>query len=95
MREDLRSEMASTSAVIEATIGEIMLEDFIQKRLEDGPKSSRELEIPPEQLRLLAEKGLVVIDPDRWPDEYVPGNPMVVRLPGDERPWPGWKEWNL
>jgi hypothetical protein len=63
--------------------------------LADGPKSTSELQLDPEFVRAMERDGLVAIDPDRWPDEYVPGNPMVVRLPGDERPWPGWKRWNL
>jgi hypothetical protein len=43
----------------------------------------------------LRDEGHVLIDPDRWPGEYVPGNAMVVRLPGDDAPWPGWDRWNV
>ena len=38
---------------------------------------------------------LIVGVPDRFPDRHVPGNPFIARLPGDGRPWIGWKEWNL
>jgi hypothetical protein len=46
-----------------------------------------------EVLRALAAEGSITLDPDRFPDEYVPGNPLIARLPGDERPWSGWEEW--
>lgn len=65
------------------------------RELKNGPKSTRELGITPQWARWLEGKEEVVIDPDRFPDEYVPGNPMILRLPGDERPWPGWEDWNV
>lgn len=67
----------------------------IEHSLNDGPKSTLELEITPAEARALQEAGTVAIDPDRFPDEYVPKNPMVVRLPGDTRPWSGWTHWNV
>lgn len=69
--------------------------DELCKALEQGPKSSRELGVSPEVLRGYAGMGVVRLDPDAFPDEYVPFNPLVVRLPHDERPWPGWKAWNV
>jgi hypothetical protein len=63
--------------------------------LADGPKSSGDLGCDTGFLRAMAEDGLVAIDPDRFPGEFVPGNPFVVRLPGDERPWPKWATWNV
>lgn len=61
--------------------------------LADGPKSSRELGVDVGFLRVLETAKDVSIDPDRWPDEYVPGNPLIARLPDDERHWPGWARW--
>lgn len=80
--------------------------DAVVQALAAGPKSNRELQaagalgnLPPFEciaaLRALEADGVVVIDPDQFPDEYVPGNPLVVRLPGDDQPWPGWARWNL
>lgn len=69
--------------------------DRVLTELADGPKSSRELNVAPEFLRELKRDGSIKIDPDRWPDEYVPGNPMIARLPECDRPWPGWSEWNI
>lgn len=63
--------------------------------LAGGPKASHELGASAEYLQALAALGHVTIDPDPWPDEYVPGNPLVVRLPDDQRPWPGWRDWRL
>lgn len=72
--------------------------NVIRDALASGPKSIQDLglsvsDVP--ALRELEATGRIVIDPDMWPDEFVPGNPMVLRLPGDETRWPGWKEWNL
>lgn len=72
-----------------------LLVDVMRSVLAAGPKSTDEVGLEPDDARALAAIGVIEIDPDRWPDEYVPGNPMVLRLPGDERRWPGWKEWNL
>lgn len=58
--------------------------------LQDGPKSSDELGCDTGFLRAMEADGLVTIDPDAFPDEFVPGNPFIARLPGDERPWPHW-----
>lgn len=63
--------------------------------LADGPKSSRELGVHAADLWKMEAVGLIRLDPDRWPNEYVPGNPLVARLPDDDRRWPGWKDWNL
>lgn len=63
--------------------------------LRDGPKSSSEIGCSPAFLRGMEANGLIKIDPDRFPDRYVPGNPLVARLPDDERPWPGWRRWNI
>jgi hypothetical protein len=63
--------------------------------LRDGPKSSVELAADVDFLRVLETARDIAIDPDRWPDEYVPGNPLVCRLPGDKRRWPGWGAWNV
>lgn len=67
----------------------------VRESLVDGPKSSRELDVDPADLRIMEGLGMIVLDPDRFPDEYVPGNPLVARLPGDERRWPGWARWNI
>lgn len=67
----------------------------ILEQLSDGPKSIRELGISSNHAFDLALDKLVTIDPDQFPGEYVPGNPMILRLPNDTRNWPGWKEWNL
>jgi hypothetical protein len=67
----------------------------IQTELIEGPKSTRELGIDVTDATELVEAGIVTIDPDMFPGEYVPGNPMILRLVGDDRPWPGWKKWNL
>lgn len=61
--------------------------------LESGPLSSDELRVEPRFLAGMAVKGLVEIDPDPWPDEFVPGNPYIARLPGDKSEWPGWKKY--
>lgn len=63
--------------------------------LADGPRSSDELGVHAADLWKFEARGLIVLDPDQFPDRYVPGNPLIARLPGDERPWPGWKDWNL
>lgn len=66
--------------------------------LRHGPKSSSELGLDLDGIRLLRAleaEGTIAIDPDRFPDEYVPGNPLVCRLPGDETRWPGWARWNV
>ena len=67
----------------------------ILRALRYGPKSSKQLVVRPEVLRALAAEGSIALDPDRWPDEYVPGNPLVARLPGDDRDWEGWATWNV
>jgi hypothetical protein len=63
--------------------------------LADGPKSSSELACDTGFLRAMEEDGLVTIDADRFPDDHVPGNPFIARLPGDDQCWPGWARWNL
>jgi hypothetical protein len=65
------------------------------ENLEQRPYSSRELGWVTSALRAVEKAGLIELDPDRFPEEYVPGNPLVARLPGDTRPWPGWKHWNV
>lgn len=83
-----------------------MTEHPILSALRAGPRSTRELagdlageHGDPMKVRdavmRLQGMGLVETDPDRWPDEYVPGNPLVVRLPGDTTRWPGWERWNV
>ncbi len=72
----------------------------LRKVLADGPKSTRELAdlgIPLERKmgEELVADGVIKVDPDRFPDDFVPGNPLVVRLPDDKRQWPGWKNWNI
>lgn len=67
----------------------------VLRALRWGPKSTRELGIRVETARALAAEGTIACDPDRFPDEYVPGNPLVCRLPGDEKRWPGWEAWNV
>ncbi len=67
----------------------------VLEALRDGPKSCRELECDTGFLRAMAGDGLVTLDPDRFPDQHVPGNPLIGRLPGDTRPWPGWSRWNV
>jgi hypothetical protein len=62
--------------------------------LRNGPKSSDETGCSPEFLRQMEAQGLVEVDPDRFPDEYVPGNPFIARLPGDKRPW-HWRGWRV
>lgn len=69
--------------------------EHVLTMLADGPKSSRELGVLTPLLKGMAEDGIVSIDPDHFPDEYVAGNPFIARLPGDDRPWPGWEKWNL
>lgn len=73
--------------------------EAIVAALQDGPKSSRELGLDPltgiAGLREIEATGAIALDPDRFPDEYVPGNPLVARLPGDDRPWPGWRRWDV
>lgn len=66
----------------------------VLRQLQLGPRSSKELGVAPDTLRLLRDDGTIAIDPDRFPGEYVPGNPLVCRLPDDDRPWPGWEKWN-
>jgi hypothetical protein len=78
----------------ELTRGSTPREDVLEA-LVDGPKSSRELGVGRDILRSLEADGLVEFDPDRFPDDYVPGNPLIARLPGDEREWPGWARWNV
>lgn len=65
------------------------------EKLKDGPRESRELGVSPEMLRAAAEEGFITIDPDAFPDDYVPFNPFIARLPGDTRSWEGWKRWNV
>lgn len=74
--------------------------------LRDGPRSSAEL-MAGLGLAVAEAAGLgyllkrleldevVSLDADRFPDEYVPGNPLVVRLRGDGRGWEGWRGWNV
>ena len=69
--------------------------ESIKASLANGPRSSRELNVSAQDLRSLAAQGVISIDPDRWPNNYTPGNPLIARLPDDERPWPGWRHWNL
>lgn len=59
--------------------------------LKDGPKSSDEIGCSTGFLDAMMLAGLVEIDPDPWPDEFVPGNPYIARLPGDTGEWPGWR----
>lgn len=65
--------------------------------LKTGPKASRELRVSVEMLIEMQKDGLINIDPDRFPDEYVPCNPMIARLPCDISAWPGWESegWNI
>jgi hypothetical protein len=63
--------------------------------LKNGPRSTTELGISVDLARALRVEGTIAIDPDRFPDEYVPHNPMVCRLPNDEAAWPGWSHWNV
>lgn len=72
----------------------LLLQDVLDA-LASGPKSSTELPVTDHQLREMKEAGLIAIDPDRFPGEYVPGNPLIARLPSDERTWPGWSRWNV
>jgi hypothetical protein len=68
----------------------------VMEVLAAGPMEHRELDRDlAEAAKALVESGEVTVDPDRWPDEYVPGNPYIYRLKGDERPWPGWSRWNV
>lgn len=67
----------------------------VLRQLRLGPRSSRELGIAVDTLWLLEAEGTIAIDPDRFPDEYVPSNPLIARLHSDGRPWPGWKRWNV
>jgi hypothetical protein len=68
---------------------------WVRSGLRNGPRSTKQLGLTTDLARALAAEGTIVIDPDRFPDEYVPFNPMVCRLPGDERGWPGWEAWNV
>jgi hypothetical protein len=70
------------------------LESEVLSRLADGPRSSRELGVDAMLLRGMESAGLIRVDPDPWPDEYVPGNPLIARLPTDDSRWPGWDRWN-
>lgn len=63
--------------------------------LADGPMSSDELGVSVALLREMEADGEVKIDPDMFPDRFVPGNPFIARLPECDCPWPGWKAWNL
>lgn len=73
--------------------------DAILRALSGGPMSCRELDralggVHAADLWKLEATRKIVLDPDRFPGEYVPGNPLIARLPDDARPWPGWAAWN-
>lgn len=68
---------------------------WVLAALRHGPRSTRELGITPDLARSLADEGTIAVDPDRFPGEYVPFNPMVCRVPGDESDWAGWARWNV
>lgn len=74
---------------------EVAARDTVLAALQDGPKSSDELGVHAADLWKLAAWDLITLDPDRFPGRYVPGNPLIARLPGDDRPWPGWRHWNV
>lgn len=68
--------------------------EYVLSALAAGPRSSRELGMSPDLLREMAATGLILLDPDAFPDEAVPGNPLIARLPSDTTRWPGWDRWN-
>ena len=49
--------------------------------LQSGPMSASQLGVAVPVVRALEAEGAIAIDADAFPGEYVPGNPLIARLP--------------
>lgn len=58
---------------------------YLLDNLQAGPQDARWLGWAHSGLEVIAEAGLISIDPRMERDD-----PFVVRLPGDRRDWRGW-----